>query len=372
MSAPLISASQLRQAKRILYMTHLAIGDYMYQGLYLQALKQQYPHLQIDIWIDDCRKKPKAWHAGRNNTLCQWLDEEVAVEHIYPIAESQQQREQHIQTARQKDYDLVVFFATQRCEQFAKYAREAAPKAFIVGTKANPWSTPFSKWLHFKKIDRFFLIKPEAVAELTHISDVYRYYFHNLLELAPLEYSASRTLRLHIPEVLQQQANKTIQQLSNQANINQGYCIFINHLSTTAKRDYGWQQVKKLLQELQQANTQAVFVLNVPPAEIGEYQQRIQQDPLLSTLPLMAFTAQQHFYQLPAMIQAANLVITVETAIMHIAASLGKQQIALVRQSAKQWQPLNADAILFAGSRVDDIQVQQVVAAYKQLATKST
>ena len=314
MSAPLISATQLQQAKRILYMTHLAIGDYMYQGLYLQALKQQYPHLKIDIWIDDCRKKPKAWHAGRNSTLCQWLNEETAIEHIYPIAESQKQRQQHIQQAREQDYDLVVFVATQRCEQFAKYARLAAPDAFIAGTKANPWSTPFSKWLHFKKVDRFFLIKPDVIAGLEHISDVYSHYFHNLLTLEPVTHSASRTQQLHIPQDLQQQAHVAIQQLAAEADIDQPYAIFINHLSTTTKRDYQWQQVRELIQAIQQTNKQSVFVLNLPPGEIQDYQQRIQQDPILNQLPLMAFTAQQHFYQLPAMIEASHLVITVETA----------------------------------------------------------
>ena len=57
---------------------------------------------------------------------------------------------------------------------------------------------------------------------------------------------------------------------------------------------------------------------------------------------------------------------------MHIAASLGKQQIALVRKSAAQWQPLNADKVLFAGNRVDDIKVEQVLESYQQLAAKST
>lgn len=44
---------------KVLYMSHLALGDYIYQGAFLKALTESYPNIKLDIWIDDCRKKRK-------------------------------------------------------------------------------------------------------------------------------------------------------------------------------------------------------------------------------------------------------------------------------------------------------------------------
>jgi ADP-heptose:LPS heptosyltransferase len=57
----LISHRQLTDARRLLYMTHLAIGDYIYQGVWLKALKQKYPQLAIDIWCDARRVAADRW-----------------------------------------------------------------------------------------------------------------------------------------------------------------------------------------------------------------------------------------------------------------------------------------------------------------------
>ena len=59
----------LTNKSKILYMTHLALGDYVYQGAFLKALADAYSGLQIDVWIDDCRSNQKSWHSGRNSPI---------------------------------------------------------------------------------------------------------------------------------------------------------------------------------------------------------------------------------------------------------------------------------------------------------------
>ncbi|MGB2102628.1 MAG: hypothetical protein ACPHTF_02860 [Porticoccaceae bacterium] len=59
---------------KLLYMTHLALGDYLYQGPFLKALALSQPNIQLDIWIDDCRQKKKSWHTGRSQSLVQSSD----------------------------------------------------------------------------------------------------------------------------------------------------------------------------------------------------------------------------------------------------------------------------------------------------------
>jgi hypothetical protein len=36
---------------KVLYMSHLALGDYIYQGAFLKALTESYPNIKLDIWI---------------------------------------------------------------------------------------------------------------------------------------------------------------------------------------------------------------------------------------------------------------------------------------------------------------------------------
>ena len=50
-------AVPLSSCRKLLYMSHLALGDYIYQGPFLKALANNYPDLQLDIWIDDCRRE---------------------------------------------------------------------------------------------------------------------------------------------------------------------------------------------------------------------------------------------------------------------------------------------------------------------------
>ena len=120
----LISHDQLVNARRLLYMTHLAIGDFIYQGVWLNALKEKYPHIAIDIWFDDCRRKPHSWAAGRNKTLGEWLETDGSFDTIYPIVSDLAERKAQIAAASSKGYDLIVFVGKNRSEQFAKIARQ--------------------------------------------------------------------------------------------------------------------------------------------------------------------------------------------------------------------------------------------------------
>jgi hypothetical protein len=49
--------SQSSGRLKLLYMSHLALGDYIYQGPFLKALTQCYTNIQLDVWLDDCRHK---------------------------------------------------------------------------------------------------------------------------------------------------------------------------------------------------------------------------------------------------------------------------------------------------------------------------
>ncbi|GAB3038928.1 glycosyltransferase family 9 protein [Bowmanella dokdonensis] len=354
--SPLISKEQLEGARRILYMTHLAIGDFVYQRAFLHALKQSYPTLQLDIWIDDCRKRKKSWHAGRNQTLIQWLESEDYIENIYPIASSQQDRESIISTANAKGYDLIVFNATQRAEQYAKYARKIGPKAFIVGTRSQ--SNSILDWWHFRHIDRIYRLSSQ-IASL-HISQQYQQRFFALLGIYVPE--SARLYPIAVPNEFRDKINREL--IGTPVESEQ--IIFINHLSTTEKRNYPWPKLKALLIALHQARPDRRFIINTPPAHYTEICHQLETEIPIKNLRARPFTASD-FFELPAMMEACDLVISVETAVMHIASALNKPQVVLMRDSAKAWVPTGVAEILFGKGRVDNIPVEQVMTAVAKM-----
>lgn len=334
-------------------MTHLALGDYVYQRQFLRQLKEQNPHLLLDIWIDDCRVRHKTWHQGRNQTLCQWLEAEPFINNIYPIATNAETRSALIQKASKENYDLVFFIAMNRSSRFAKIARTIAPHGIVVGTKSAELTNPLSKWLMFKRLDSYLDLAEDTCSPI-------RERFANCFS-ACLGLQTDPGMmpdRINIPAEYALAAKNRVEQATQKS---EGKTLFINHLSTSEKRDYSWQQTRRLLLKLADVEDSLTFFLNVPPDQVNATQAQVKSDPSLSKLNLFVFCATEHFFQLPAMIDACDFVISVETAVMHIAAALQKPQLILMRQSAKQWQPPATNNVLFGDKRVDQIEVEDAV-----------
>ena len=366
-SRSLLTEEQLNGARKVLYMTHLAIGDFTFQGVYLQALKNKYPHLQIDIWIDDCRENSKDWHKGRNIALGQWLDSVSFIDEIYPIALDNNERQQLIEKARECEYDIIVFIATQRSELYAKYARLISQSAYIVGSKSKWLSKLISKHIYFKRLNGHFNLEQLEKNCNGHISDVYRKRFEKCFGPLPLEKDSTGVLRLDIDDQRAVAAQNTLADWAAKSNLENGQCVFINHLSTTPKRDFSWPKVVELIQALHRAHSTLMFVINVPPNAFESVNKQLQSESELASKPVFLFTAQEHFLELPALIQASHYVISVETATMHLAAALGKKQIALMREKAKRWKPTLAEKILYGERHVDDVSVANVVEAFESM-----
>jgi ADP-heptose:LPS heptosyltransferase len=53
------------------------------------------------------------------------------------------------------------------------------------------------------------------------------------------------------------------------------------------------------------------------------------------------FSANENFYQLPAILQRCDLIVSVETAVMHLANAVHVPVIALMRQKNPEWVPID-------------------------------
>jgi heptosyltransferase III len=79
---------------------------------------------------------------------------------------------------------------------------------------------------------------------------------------------------------------------------------------------------------------------------------------------------------LPAILSQCQLIISVETAVMHLANAVHVPVIALMRQTTPEWAPINdaITTIIKTNSHkawVDEISVSQVVAALPAAASNA-
>ncbi|MEO2267050.1 glycosyltransferase family 9 protein [Pseudoalteromonas pernae] len=326
-------------------MSHLAIGDYVYQGVFLQQLAATYPHLQIDIWFDDCRDNTKTWHSGRNQILSQWLESEPNIGTLYPNPSSPKQRQQQLTQAQNAQYDIVFFIATQRSERFCKYARQIAGDNFAAGAYLlSPWQKLCNS-AHIKALDASISIKESA--QFDHISEFYQHHFGALIEMPQPAFAFQQ---LQVP----QSYLAAVQSSQSTDNL-----VFINHLSTTHKRDWQLSQVLDCIRAMHHRQPNLQFIINAPTEMLPALESELQATDL-EGIRVTTFSAKQHFFQLPAMISHAKIVISVETAIMHLAASLGVPAVALIREKAHHWRPLGPGEVLVGSKRVDSISAQTV------------
>ncbi|WP_110458393.1 glycosyltransferase family 9 protein [Shewanella algidipiscicola] len=360
--AALINHSTLQGAKRLLYMTHLAIGDFVYQGVWLRALKAKYPHLTIDIWFDDCRTKPHDWATGRNKILGEWIDAIGDFNETYPIVSNLDERQAAIKRAQGKQYDTIVFIGKNRPEQFAKIARQISPTATIVASKSGSLLGTIKGHQYFKKLDATFNYDKLA-SNSQHVTDLYRQCFNIALGLEAKDLLDGKTqLSIDIKPQYRDSVKPLITALTD--NDADKLVVFINHLSTATKKDYPWEQVKALLLQLNHQFNNLVFVINTPPDQLRAVEEAISQDVVLKPLPILTFTALNNFFELPALIGLCDIVISVDTATAHLAVCMGKPQVTIMASDFKLWQPLGDSLVLEGKGKAKSVTPEQVCKAF--------
>jgi ADP-heptose:LPS heptosyltransferase len=96
----------------------------------------------------------------------------------------------------------------------------------------------------------------------------------------------------------------------------------------------------------------AFFIINVVPEEMDRVENEFKGQSLQG---IQLFTAQENFFQLPAILGMCRLVISVETAVMHLANAVHVPVIALMRQKTPEWAPLDtANSTVITVAKRDD------------------
>lgn len=362
-NAAFLSEKFLGNCKRILYMSPMAIGDYVYQGAFLKALSNKYPLLEIDLWIDDCRASKKLWHAGRNTAMNQWLSSESYINYVYSMPESSAERDQNIKEAWSKDYDAVVFITTSRISGFASAALSIVNSGKVFGTTSFSIIDNVLNYLTYQRLDG--KIRIENSFNYHHITDFYQAIFLRFFSLSVP--NKERILKLNLATDLTKKSANKLSYLARQHQLENPKTIFINHLSTASKRDWRLNQVETLTLLINKAMPDSLIILNAPPHAYKDLCQWLKNNQKLNSLGIEVFTAKENFFELPALMSQCDLVISVETAIMHLASSLNLSQIALIRESAYRWRPQNNAKVILGKKTVDSISPATVLKAMQAL-----
>jgi heptosyltransferase-3 len=363
MPTQLVPTEVLQKADRMLFIAHLALGDFTYLQNFFQAFAQAYPHIKIDLWVDEVRRTPDAskWESLKKYSLYDWVAACPFFEKIYDRTYSPALFEESIKEAQQQAYPLVVSLATLRPHQYARLAREISPHGFVVGMKQRLGLFTLHRQLAYRGLDATLPIYSLSRNNPQHITGVYAGWFEQLfgLQIAP----EARFPFVRIPQQWTAHAKQTLSDWGFAQR--SGKLVFINPYAKTKKRCWPLERVAELIKAMSAREEWrgACFIINATPQEIPAAGKVFDGYALERT---HLFSAEENFFQLPAMLSECDLIISVETAVMHLANAVHVPVIALMRQKNPEWVPIDsANSTVITTSKrshwVKEIGVEEVM-----------
>ena len=346
----------LEKADKILFLSHLAIGDFVYLAPYLKKLSEKYPHLKLDFLIDETRGKHSFWSFKfcQKASVFDWAEKCSFFSKIYRVCSSKKVFNSVLGQVRRERYPIVVSLASIRLSRYIEYSCEISPDGFIVAVGCGD-----------NKIDKKINVSLEisALSNKDHVSDSYGVWFK---ELFGLELSKNERLpSIDIPSQWQNNAKGLLEKLG--VNLNESdekrNLIFINAFASNEKRSWPIKNVEKLISNLKRNSffSNTVFIVNLSPENIKKHAKTLRND-LLNKIFL--FSATENFFQLPAILSFCNLVVSTETSTMHLARSLNIPLVALMRSKNPEWRPYGVSKkdIIFAENKkkIKSISVEVV------------
>ena len=366
MSQTLIPSELLQKSDKILFIAHLALGDFTYLQNYFQAFARAYPHLKVHLWVDEVRRTDDAaqWEHLKKYALYDWVEACPFFDKVYRKTYSPALYQESIREAQQEHYPVVVSLATLRPHLYAGLARSICPDGLVIGMKKDVKFFQPHHLLAYRKLDA--AIPPYKVdrSNTEHISDVYAHWFEQIAGLTVA--AAERFPFVDIPPQWQQYAQEKL--TSWGVNTGQaGQLVFINSYAKTKKRCWPLEQVAELIKTMQQQDQwrDSHFIVNAVPQELAHAREVLAHFGLART---ELFSAEENFFQLPALLSRCDLIISVETAVMHLANAVHVPVIALMRQKNPEWVPIDRanSTVITAPHRRDwvkAVSVEQVMKA---------
>jgi ADP-heptose:LPS heptosyltransferase len=217
----------------------------------------------------------------------------------------------------------------------------------------------------FKKINGTLPFPPPKDI---HISDVYANWFESIFGMhldAPARVPFINIPRKWILFAKLRLLKWNIDKKTNPFN----KVIFINNYAKDNIRSWPLENVFELIKNIKKNDTwgDIIFLINTPPEYLLQVKKMYQKYSLTQT---HIVSADLNFFQLPAYIAVSDLIISVETSTIHLAAALDKPVITLMRTKNPEWVPWDNGKItnIFCKHRPDWVKyipLETVVEAVK-------
>lgn len=333
----MIPAELLEKSGKILFIAHLAIGDFAYLQSCLRAFSTAFPHIDIHLWVDELRRTNDSskWEHLKKYSLYDWLEACPFIKKIYKKTYSPALCRNSVNEAIAESYPIVVSLGLLRRKSYAHLSRKISPAGFIAGQVKRSRPYDILSYLAYRKLDARIPSYNHVEAASSHISGIYADWFKSLfgIEVSPLE----RFPFIEIPEIWQEDAKKRFQYWG----VTTEKIVFLNSFSKGIQRNWPLERMIDLIRAMRATEKwhDSVFIVNVIPEEL-ELANRIFAGHQLAKVHL--FSAVENFFQLPAVLKLCDLVITVETAIMHLANAVHVPVVALMRRTNPEWKPIDA------------------------------
>lgn len=323
---------------KILFIVHLAIGDYTYMQRCFHKVKSIYPHLKIDLFIQDNRRTDddSKWPTLENYILYEWLESSNLFRKVYKTY-SPQLLISATENAKSEKYPLVISLGDLRSQNYSSLAKEIAQEHIAVGIDIETTIFHHKHKKSLKKLDK-------RIKDLTdkskHISEKFAYWFSQIFGISFQQTDLFPVI--NIPNQWQLEINDSLAKWKEKAP--KAPTVFINIYAKGDERCWSSTKAIELIQKLQKSTsyTDAIFILNSPPEASETLEELITSKSLKNTL---TFCAKKSFFELPALLTQCDLIITVDTSIMHLACISNSYLISLIRKKAKQdvrWVPLKS------------------------------
>jgi ADP-heptose:LPS heptosyltransferase len=366
MQTTLIPPELLKKSDKILFIAHLALGDFTYLQNFFKAFAAQNPQLKIHLWVDEVRRTNDTtqWEYLKKYSLYDWVEACPFFAKIYRNTYSPALYRQSVAEARNENYPIVVSLATLRPHLYAGLAREISPDGLVIGMRKKFSLFQLHHLPAYRRLDAAMPPYRRAGPE-HHISDVYAHWFH---QLSALEVdSAARFPFVDIPAQWRSYAEEKL--AAWQFLPRPGKLVFINPYAKTKKRCWPLEHVAELIKTMQARSEwkNTCFIVNAVPQELANARTVISRYGLQRT---ELFSAEDNFFQLPAVLERCDLIVSVETAVMHLANAVHVPVIALMRQKNPEWVPIDlANSIIITASHRRDwvkaVSVEQVMKAIR-------
>ena len=189
MQDQIVCQDLLEKSKKILFLTHLAIGDFTYLQNYFREFSRNYPHLKIDLWVDEGRGKSflRRWDLVESKyILYDWLSACSYINRVYKNVGSWWRLIDFFGEIRNEKYDIIVSLAACQPHRYAYYAKKMQNSSFLVGAKNATKKYQFVSNYYFEKLDGCVDFRLLNVGKNFHITDFYASWFEKIFGLKVL------------------------------------------------------------------------------------------------------------------------------------------------------------------------------------------